>query len=142
MKITSPDFTDGQSIPSRFTCDGEDVNPKLEIKDVPKTAKSLALVVDDPDAPMGTWTHWILVDIPANTKVIPQDSLIGRQIKNSFKREDWGGPCPPSGTHRYYFKLYALDTPEISATDEKMARKEIEQHKVAEATLLGVYKRI
>lgn len=142
MKITSSDFKDNGMIPGRFTCDGENVNPCLVIEGVPPAAKSLALVVDDPDAPMGTWVHWLVYDMPLSGR-IEQDSVPGKQGRNDFGRKNYGGPCPPSGTHRYFFKLYALDA--ALGLKEGLSKKELEGamqgHVLEKAELVGLYKR-
>lgn len=142
MKITSSDFKDNGMIPGRFTCDGENVNPCLVIEAVPPAAKSLALVVDDPDAPMGTWVHWLVYDMPLSGR-IEQDSVPGKQGRNDFGRKNYGGPCPPSGTHRYFFKLYALDA--ALGLKEGLSKKELEGamqgHVLEKAELVGLYKR-
>jgi Raf kinase inhibitor-like YbhB/YbcL family protein len=108
MKITSTAFEHEGFIPRKYTCEGDDISPQLDIEQVPDGTESLALIVDDPDAPMGTWVHWVVYDIPVIER-IAENSVPGLQGTNDFKRQDYGGPCPPSGTHRYYFKLYALD---------------------------------
>ncbi|MFQ6106232.1 MAG: YbhB/YbcL family Raf kinase inhibitor-like protein [Thermoplasmata archaeon] len=143
MRIRSNDFEEGGDIPSVFTCDGEDISPHLAWEEVPEGTKSFALIVDDPDAPMGTWVHWLLGDIPAGTREIPQSSRPpgSRQVTNDFGREDYGGPCPPSGTHRYYFKLYALDIERMQATEKRAFYREVEEHKVGEAVIMGRYSR-
>ncbi|MBI4146901.1 YbhB/YbcL family Raf kinase inhibitor-like protein [Candidatus Woesearchaeota archaeon] len=140
MKLTSV-FNEGQTIPSEYTCDGKDAIPPLEITGIPQQAKSLALIMDDPDAPMGTWDHWIAWNIPPNTKKIA--GLIGVGGKNSWGRKGYGGPCPPSGKHRYYFKLYALDNmlDLASGSDKKKLLSAIEGHVLEEATLMGTYSR-
>lgn len=129
-------------MPSEFTCDGADRIPPLEISDVPAGAKSLALVMDDPDAPMGVWDHWVVWNIPADTKRIDSQPK-GVAGKNSWGRLDYGGPCPPSGTHRYFFKLYALDTMlDLPAGSNKQSLMQaMKGHIVAEAVLMGTYKR-
>lgn len=111
MKLESPVFKDQQFIPPRYTCDGENYNPPLVISGVPQNAKSLALIVDDPDVPMGTWVHWTMWDIPATKKEIPEHKSHNGAIEGvtSSGHQGYGGPCPPSGTHHYHFKLYALD---------------------------------
>ena len=109
MRLKSPDFEHNETIPSKFTCDGIDINPTLIIQDIPPDTRSLTLIVDDPDAPMGTWVHWVVFNIPVIAK-IDEDSIPGTQGMNDFRKLDYGGPCPPSGTHRYFFKLYALDS--------------------------------
>lgn len=144
MKLTSAAFVNNAPIPSEFTCDGSDLSPSLSISDVPSNAKSLVLIMDDPDAPVGTWDHWIVFNIPPSTKEIPQGAEPkGVGGRNSWGRTGYGGPCPPSGTHRYFFKLYALDT--ILGLPEGSTKKDIERamqvHIVAKAELMGTYKR-
>ena len=142
MRLTSPEFEQNSMIPAKFTCDGEDINPALNIEEIPQETKSLALIVDDPDAPMGTWVHWVVFNIPV-TSQIQEHSVPGRQGLNDFRKKDYGGPCPPSGTHRYFFKLYALD---IELDLEESARKgdveeAMEGHILAQTELIGLYKR-
>lgn len=139
MKLTSNDFNEGDMIDSKFTCQGQDINPQLTIEDVPSEAKSLALIVDDPDAPGGTWVHWLVKDIPINTSEIPQNSVPGTQVTNDFGKEAYGGPCPPSGVHRYFFKLYALDTETLEANNKEEFYQQAEQHAIAKAELMGKY---
>src|SRR4051812_30795928 len=112
LKITSNGFASGGSIPNKYTCDGQNIHPPLHIRDVPKAAKSLAMIVDDPDAPGQIWVHWILWNIDPKTSEIAENSVPGSAIQgtNDFGEPKYGGPCPPSGTHRYFFKVYALDT--------------------------------
>ena len=105
MKLASPAFAHNAIIPQKYTCQGEDISPPLTISDIPKGTVSLALINDDPDAPMGTWDHWLIWNIKP-TAEIKEDSAPGTQGKNSWGRNDYGGACPPSGTHRYFFKLY------------------------------------
>lgn len=145
MKISSSDFTNGSSIPARFTCDGEDVNPALHISEVPAGAKSLALIVDDPDAPHGTWTHWLLWNVKPDTEEIAAHSVPPGAVQgmNDFPATKYGGPCPPSGTHRYFFKLYALDV--ILDLPAGSNRKAVDQalhgHIIGEAQWMGRYAR-
>jgi len=139
MKITSSAFKNGDMIPAKYTCQGEDVNPQLKIEGVPASAKSLALIVDDPDAPMGTWVHWLVKDMPINTKEIKENSVPGEQVVNDFRKEDYGGPCPPSGTHRYFFRLYALDAENLEASNKRDFYRQAEEHKIEEAVLMGRY---
>jgi Raf kinase inhibitor-like YbhB/YbcL family protein len=108
MKLTSPSFTNGAHIPAKFTGEGPDINPALDVEDLPAGTKSLALIVDDPDAPMKTWVHWVVYDIPPASH-IDENSVPGRQGMNDSGGKNYHGPYPPSGTHRYYFKIYALD---------------------------------
>jgi hypothetical protein len=111
MKLTSSAFENEGSIPSEFTCDGDDISPPLTISEVPENTKSLALISDDPDAPVGTWDHWVVFNIPPDTREIAKGTEPpGVAGKNSWGRTGYGGPCPPSGTHRYFFKLYSLHT--------------------------------
>ena len=142
MKITSPAFGHNQLIPKKYTCQGEDSNPLLKISDIPEGTETLALIVDDPDAPGKTWVHWVLYNIePANQ--IEEDSVPGQQGLNDFGRLDYGGPCPPSGTHRYFFKLYALDIELV--VSEGLRKRDIEEamsnHILAKAELMGLYKK-
>lgn len=143
--LKSSAFEHNSSIPSRYTCDGEDVNPPLEISDVPEGTQSFALIVDDPDAPIGTFTHWLLWNIPLDITKIDEDSVPEGAVEgeNDFGRVGWGGPCPPTGTHRYFFKMYALDTKlelERGATKAKL-EKAMEGHILGKAELLGRYTR-
>ena len=110
MQITSQAFSNNRSIPQKYTCEGDDVNPPLAIQNISEKTKSLALIVDDPDAPGGMWVHWVVFNIKV-TDTIDEDSVPGTKGINDFRKKDYGGPCPPSGTHHYYFKIYALDTP-------------------------------
>ena len=110
MKLSSPEFEHNGHIPKKFTCQGDDISPALIVEDIPEGARTLALVVDDPDAPMGTWVHWVVYNISPAMSRIKEDSIPGIQVMNNFGRIEYGGPCPPSGTHRYFFKVYALDT--------------------------------
>lgn len=144
MKLTSV-FAHNENIPSKYTCDGEDSAPELIISEVPSNAKSLVLIVDDPDAPMGTWVHWVLYNIPTNTTKIDAQNLPQgvKQGMTDFGRIGWGGPCPPSGTHRYFFKLYAidknLDLPE--GVTKKQIENEIRNNIIEKTELIGLYKR-
>jgi len=143
MKLTSPAFLNGASIPSKFTCEGDDINPQLVIENIPAGTKSLTLIVDDPDAPMKTWVHWVVYDIDPTINRIAENSIPGKQGINDFRRKDWGGPCPPSGTHHYYFKLYALD--KVLGIAEGIDRIALEKamagHILAKSELVGLYKR-
>ncbi|MBU1090607.1 MAG: YbhB/YbcL family Raf kinase inhibitor-like protein, partial [Candidatus Omnitrophica bacterium] len=141
--ITSPDFMHNQSIPKKFTCQGDDINPTLVIESILEGTKSLALIVDDPDAPMGNWDHWIVYDIEPSVVRIEEDSIPGKQGMNDFKRLNYGGPCPPSGTHRYFFKIYALDL--MLNLEEGVSKKELVEamqgHILDQAELIGLYKK-
>ena len=142
MKLSSPEFKHNGNIPNKFTCDGSDINPGMIIENIPKEAKSLALIVDDPDAPMGTWVHWVVYDIPVTSK-IEENSIPGKQGNNGFGRKNYGGPCPPSGTHRYFFKLYALDKQlNLEEGLSKLAiEKAMQGYILDKAELVGLYKR-
>jgi Raf kinase inhibitor-like YbhB/YbcL family protein len=145
LTIKSPAFADNGYIPARFTCDGSDINPPLEIDRVPPEAKSLALIVDDPDAPIGMWVHWVVWNIDPATGEIAEDSVPRNAVqgKNDWKRNSYGGPCPPSGVHRYFFKLYALDTRLNLGIGTTKADLEatMEGHILSRAELIGLYKR-
>ena len=142
MNIASSAFQHNQMIPKKYTCQGEDINPPLDITGVPSGAKSLVLIVDDPDAPMKTWVHWVVFDIPV-TQTIAENSIPGKQGYNDFGRNDWGGPCPPSGTHRYFFKIYALDsTLNLKEGSKKQeVEKAMQGHLLGQAELIGLYKK-
>jgi hypothetical protein len=150
MKLSSPAFADGAVIPMRYTCTGDDVSPPLAWSDTPAGAKSVALIVDDPDAPAGTWVHWVAFNLPVTAGGLPEGIKDAKQLPsggtqgtNSWRRIGYGGPCPPSGTHRYFFKLYALDTTlslgnNATAKDLQAAMK---GHILAESQLMGRFKR-
>jgi hypothetical protein len=145
MKISSTAFGHNDQIPKKYTCDGSDINPPLKFEGVPANARSLALIVDDPDAPAGTWVHWVVWNIDPKTSEIKENSVPkgAMQGMNDFRKHDYGGPCPPSGTHRYFFKLYALDTTlNIGAGARKTAlESSMKGHILAEAQLIGLYER-
>lgn len=145
LSITSKAFLPDGMIPSKYTCDGADVNPPLLIGTVPEKTRSLALIVDDPDAPVGIWVHWVVWNIGAGTKEIPENSVPPGALQgtNDFRKQGYGGPCPPSGTHRYFFKLYALDAPLSAPAGATKARIEeaMKGHVLAQAELIGLYKR-
>ncbi|MBP8985960.1 MAG: YbhB/YbcL family Raf kinase inhibitor-like protein [Syntrophobacterales bacterium] len=150
MEITSPAFKSGGMIPQRYTCDGDDVSPPLEWRDAPKNTQAFALICDDPDAPMGTWVHWVVYDLPAHVTKLAEGLPADRQLENGGKHGTtsarslgYHGPCPPSGVHRYFFKLYALDGPTDlppGATKERLLAA-MKGHILAEAELMGRYKR-
>lgn len=147
MQIKTAAFTDGSLIPQRFTCEGDDVSPALSWTDPPAGTASFALIVDDPDAPRGTWTHWTLFNLPATTTGLAEGWRAGGTSgRNDFGNTGYGGPCPPRGhgPHRYFFRLYALDVAHL-ALAEGAARKELERamagHVVAQAQWMGRYER-
>lgn len=145
LSISSPTFKHGEPIPVRYSCDGADVSPPLVIGKTPPNTQMLVLIMDDPDAPVVTWVHWIAWNIPAQTREIPENSLPpgARQGRNDWKRNSYGGPCPPSGTHRYYFKLYALDiTLQLaSSTTKTELERAMQGHILAKGELMGTYRR-
>jgi len=148
--LTSTAFAPGEPIPQKYTCDGEDISPPLQWSDPPQGTQSFALICDDPDAPVGTWVHWVLYNLPAETRALPEaippDAELpdgSRHGRNSWRRLDYGGPCPPSGTHRYFFKLYALDTMlDLKAgAGKKQLLRAMEGHILAQTEVMGVYSR-
>lgn len=147
MEITSSAFVNEGKIPSKYTCDGEDISPPLQWRDVPTQAKSLVLICDDPDAPKGTWTHWILYNLPLTSKGLEENiSNLPKNTKvgvNSSKDEKYDAPCPPTGEHRYFFTLYALDTTLDFNTPptSQMIQQAIQGHVLDKAILMGKYKR-
>lgn len=145
LTITSSAFANKTAIPGRYTCDGQDVSPPLQIDAIPAGTNSLAIVMDDPDAPAGTWVHWVIWNIPPQTREIKENSLPsgGVQGMNSWKRNRYGGPCPPSGTHRYFFRLYALDiTLNLPPSSTKAALEAAMQgHIIGQGELMGTYRK-
>lgn len=142
LLITSSAFKTMKSIPSNYTCEGRDINPPIDIEGIPEKAHSLVLIVDDPDAPGKTWVHWLVWNIPI-THHIKEESVPGEQGWNDFRRMAWGGPCPPSGVHRYFFKVYALDS--LLKLPSKTTKQELEQamgnHILAYGELVGLYQK-
>jgi hypothetical protein len=150
MEIKSSAFKEGAIIPGKYTCDNIDISPPLEWSQVPDGTKTFALICDDPDAPMGTWVHWVLFNLPGNilelSENVPKIEVLkngARQGKNDFGKIGYGGPCPPGGTHRYYFKIYALDKEldSKSGITKKELLKAMEGHISEEGKLMGRYKR-
>ncbi len=150
LKVTSTVFQQGGVIPAQYTCDGADISPPLTWTGGPGGTQSYALIADDPDAPVGTWVHWVLYNIPATATSLPEnvakkESLSDGTVQgvNDFKRYGYGGPCPPGGTHRYFFKVYALDT--VLKTGPGLTKKkllrEIEGHILGQGELMGTYSR-
>jgi Raf kinase inhibitor-like YbhB/YbcL family protein len=144
LKVSSYAFENEGNIPSEFTCDGQDISPPLTITDIPKEAKTLSIIMDDPDAPMGTFTHWVAWNIPSHkTQFAKGEKFDFLQGCNSFGTTEYGGPCPPSGTHRYFFKIHALDT-KLDLKKEssvKDLQKAMSGHILTEAILMGKYSR-
>ncbi len=145
MKLTSSAFENNQLIPAKYTCDGEDINPPLQIEGIPEGAKSLVLIVDDPDAPRGTWVHWVIWNIDPDISLIEEGSAPKGGIEglNDFGKHSYGGPCPPSGIHHYYFKIYSLDTRlEIVPSSRKQdIERVMKGHILDWAELVGLYQR-
>jgi Raf kinase inhibitor-like YbhB/YbcL family protein len=150
IKLTSTAFKEGEPIPRQYTCDGVNVSPSLEWSGVPKSAKTLVIFADDPDAPAGTWVHWVLYNLPADNigmvENLPATDELragGFQGKNDFGKIGYGGPCPPSGTHRYFFKIYALDSelPLKAGATKAEVEKAMEGHVVTQGQLMGTYRR-
>jgi Raf kinase inhibitor-like YbhB/YbcL family protein len=150
IKITSPAFEEGGMIPSKYTCDGADISPPLQWEGVPKGTMSIALISDDPDAPMGTWVHWVVYNIPPDKTELAEkfdddETLTDgtRQGLNSFQKIGYGGPCPPSGTHRYFFKIYAVDKviDVVAIADKATLLKAMEGHILGQGQLMGKYAR-
>ncbi len=150
MKILSPAFQHEGMIPDKFSCKGKDISPMLKWENAPAGTKSFVLVCDDPDAPMGTWDHWLLFNIPASVTELPEGVPAQAELpngarhgKNSWGRKDYGGPCPPGGTHRYFFKFYALDTllDLKPGASKKELLKAMQGHILAQTELMGKFKR-
>lgn len=141
MDISSAAFKSGDLIPEKYTCDGLNFNPPLDIKSIPYDTKSLVLIVDDPDAPVGTWTHWLVWNIPV-TKSLRENKVYGIEGVNDFQQHQYAGPCPPSGTHRYYFKIYALDDDlDLPAHAVKLdLEKAMKGHILGYGELIGIYR--
>jgi Raf kinase inhibitor-like YbhB/YbcL family protein len=150
FELTSDAFVNGQSIPAKYACTGRNISPALSWNEPPAGTQSFALIVDDPDAPMGTWVHWVLFNIPADMRNLQEDlPSTGKNMdpsaiyvgKNSSSKTGYDGPCPPSGTHRYYFKLYALDTTIglLPGATKEQVLKETEGHILAQAELMGTF---
>jgi len=150
LEVSSTAFENGGNIPSKYTCDGKDISPSISWNKGPAGTKSYAIIADDPDAPIRTWVHWVIYNIPENVTSLPEamsnDKLLdfgALQGKNDFRKIGYGGPCPPGGTHRYYFKVYALDTlldvkPGLT---KKQLLKTIERHILTKGKLMGKYSR-
>ncbi len=152
MKLTSAAFENGQSIPAKYTCEGEDISPPLAWSDAPPGTKSFVLIVDDPDAPdpkapQRTWVHWVLYDLPAHASALREAEAAlpagTRDGLNDWKRTGYGGPCPPIGRHRYFHKLYALDKAlgEVPSATKAAIEAQMRGHVISEAVLMGTYQK-
>lgn len=151
IQLESVGFTEGAAIPTKYTCDGANVSPPLKWSNVPQGVKSLALIADDPDAPAGTWVHWVLYSVPPSVTELPEGVTAAKTVldkakqgTNDFRKIGYGGPCPPRGNpHRYFFKIYALDTEltlDAGATKSDLTQA-MEGHILAQGQLMGMYKR-
>ena len=150
ISVTSSAFKDGEMIPCKYTCDGDDISPPIDWSGIPADAKSVAMISDDPDAPGGTWIHWVIFNIPPQVKGLPENIPPHKTLENGAiqgvngsHQIGYGGPCPPSGVHRYFFKIYALDT--VLSLKPGAAKKDLEEamkaHILAQGQLMGRYKR-
>jgi hypothetical protein len=144
MKISSPNFNNNGKIPEKYCCNGRNINPALVFEGIPSEAKSLVLILDDPDAPSGDWVHWILYNIPTNVSGVKENSVPSGAIQglNSWSKNNYGGPCPPSGTHRYVFKLYALNVESVNLSEKNATKanvlKEMSGKVLSQAQLVGL----
>ena len=144
MEITSKDFKHNQSIPPIHTCDGKDLSPQLAWSGAPDGTKSFALSCIDPDAPMGDFIHWLVYNIPATVSEIPQAGPLpagAQEVTNDFGKKPYGGPCPPSGTHRYFFTVYALKVSDLGVVSKGDFVKKVKENQLASAEIIGLYKR-
>jgi Raf kinase inhibitor-like YbhB/YbcL family protein len=141
LQVRSPAFQPNQPIPKKYSCKGKGINPPLSIEGTPEEAKTLALIMDDPDAPRGTFDHWVVWNIPPSTKSIEENSVPGNEGLNGMRKKGYTGPCPPSGTHRYFFKVYALDTElKLGSNSTKSdAEKAMQGHILAKGELEGLF---
>ena len=144
MNLTSKDFTHNQKMDPKFTCDGENLQPQLAWDEVPDGTKSFAVSCLDPDAPSGEWAHWLVINIPATINSIEQNAGTPAgsvEIDNDFKKPTYGGPCPPSGTHQYVFKVYALDVESLEGVDRQSFKQKVSEHTLDSAEVIGLYER-
>ncbi|RME53994.1 YbhB/YbcL family Raf kinase inhibitor-like protein [Candidatus Woesearchaeota archaeon] len=143
MELTSQSFSHNTDMPATYTCDGKDINPHLAWSGEPEGTKSFALRVFDPDAPGNGWIHWQIINIPAGTHEIKEDSVPqgAEEILNDFGKTSYGGPCPPSGKHRYVFTIYALDTERLDGVTKDTFLNKVQEHTLAKAELIGLYQR-
>ena len=152
IEVTSPAFTEGSMIPKKYTCDGKNVSPPFALSNIPAGAKSIALIADDPDARRRTWVHWVLFNLPPDTRELAEKAPASRTLANGAvhgnsswgnRKIGYGGPCPPSGTHRYYFKFYALDTmlDLRKGATKKQLLNAMKGHIVGQGQLMGKYRR-
>jgi len=149
IQITSSAFKEGETIPKKYSGQGGDNSPPLSWGPIPAGTKSFALINDDPDAPVGNWIHWLVKNIPPDVTNFDENSHVGDVVANSWDKKTYGGPMPPAGTgpkkdgtHRYFFKIYALNVEKLKATNNEAFYEEVEKHKIAEGSLMGIYKKI
>ncbi len=144
MKLLSSVFSENDMIPQKYTCDGQDISPFLRWEAVPEDTKSFALTCLDPDAPGGTFVHWLVCDIPKDINSIQEGGPIpngAKEIDNDFGKTSYGGPCPPGGTHRYIFTIYALDVERLESVNESNFMQKVKEHTIESCKLNGLYKR-
>lgn len=144
MKLEVNGFGNNQKIPSEYTCDGKDASPSIKWSGLPEETKSLALSVIDPDASMGDFAHWLVYDIPLTANNIPSGGPLpegAKEIRNDFTKEGYGGPCPPSGTHRYFFTLYALDVEHLDGVNSANFLTKVKKHAISQTEVIGLYSR-
>ncbi|MDP1853978.1 MAG: YbhB/YbcL family Raf kinase inhibitor-like protein [Candidatus Omnitrophota bacterium] len=144
MKLEIDEFAHNQNIPSQYTCDGEGLSPEIKWSNLPPAAKSLALTVIDPDAPIGDFVHWLIYDIPKEAAGIPKGGPLpkaAKEVDNGFGRPAYGGPCPPSGTHRYFFTLYALDVEHLEGVTKSNFLAKVKEHTISKTEVIGLYSR-
>ncbi|MFH1235532.1 MAG: YbhB/YbcL family Raf kinase inhibitor-like protein [Parcubacteria group bacterium] len=141
MKLKSLDFSHNDLIPARFTCDGKNISPHLTWYGAPEKTLSFALSCKDPDAPGGNFDHWLIMNIPRSVTEIPQGQTVGEEVNNDFRQTNYGGPCPPAGTHRYVFTLYALSVERLDGVTHQNFSEKVGEHALDSAKLTGLYKR-
>jgi Raf kinase inhibitor-like YbhB/YbcL family protein len=141
MKLSSHDFKNNEMLDKKFSYRADNISPHLKWEDIPVNTKSFAISCNDPDAPVGDWIHWLVCDIPMNISKIPQGGPIpGTEIKNDYGQIGYGGPAPPSGTHRYFFKVYALDTDKLEGVNRSNFMEKVKEHTIESAEIIGLYK--
>ncbi|MFX0042204.1 MAG: YbhB/YbcL family Raf kinase inhibitor-like protein [Candidatus Hodarchaeota archaeon] len=141
MKLSSDDFKHNEMLEKKFSYRANNISPHLKWEDIPSNTKSFAISCNDPDAPVGDWIHWLVFDIPFNINELPQGGPIsGIEIKNDYGQEGYGGPAPPSGTHRYFFKVYALDVEKLEGVTKRNFMQKVKEHKIESAEIIGLYK--
>lgn len=142
MKLTSKDFKQNEIMDSKYTCDGKNISPHLKWEGAPASTKSFAISCNDPDAPAGDWIHWYVINIPAKTTELPQGGPVpGIEVENDFRKKNYGGPCPPSGTHRYFFRVFALKVDKLEGVTKKNFREKVKEQMIESAEMVGLYKR-